>query len=300
MNEISDNSWWRNWKLWVAIAVVTGVLIVFLGLNASVPRLALFWLFGLGIGYVLQRSRFCFVSAISNFFLFRDTRLLEGILGGIFVATIGFAFIMYAIMPDPGPGFIRTGVLAAPFGWHLLLGGVMFGFGMLLAGGCIVGNLYRIGEGAVTAVVAFIGILAGMSLLQYSWPWWWQNYISKQSAFWLPASLGWTGAIATTLLVLIVLFVIVRAMRAKNVSVPLPMTTEAIAWPSRLARFGRSAFTAVWPLALGGVILGLINISMYWILDRPLSITGEVMHWTENLLNAVHLPPPPVVAVPGT
>jgi hypothetical protein len=168
-----------GWKTCAAILGCAGAVAVFLWLNTSLPRLALFWVFGLALGFVLQRSRFCFVSAVSNCFVFKDTRLLEGIMGGLFIATIGFAAIMRGIPA----GTIPDGAVVTPFGWHLLLGGVMFGLGMMLSGGCIVGNLYRIGEGALASVVAFIGILAGMGMLQFNWPWWWNGYISK-----LPAS----------------------------------------------------------------------------------------------------------------
>ena len=69
-----------NWRHVFASFALTGVLAVFCWLSLSLPRFALFWAFGLVFGFVLQRSRFCFVSAISNCFLSRDTRLLEGIL----------------------------------------------------------------------------------------------------------------------------------------------------------------------------------------------------------------------------
>ena len=42
-----------------------------------------------------------------------------------------------------------------------LIGGVIFGFGMILAGGCIAGTLFRIGEGYVASIMTFIGVLVG-------------------------------------------------------------------------------------------------------------------------------------------
>lgn len=289
----------NRWKLGAAVAGLLGVAAVFTWLNTSFSRLALFWLFGLAIGFVLQRARFCFVSAVSNCFLFRDTRLLEGVMAGLFIATIGFSAIMYQMMPEPGPGFIRSGALVTPFGWHLLLGGVMFGFGMLLAGGCIVGNLYKIGEGAVSAVVAFVGILAGMGILQFTWPWWWNNYIGKQSAIWLPAEIGWPGAIGLTLGIIVILYLILRLVRGKGQPKPV-LAAARLPWSSKLAGFGRAIFKQAWPLALGGVILGLLNVAMYLAVDRPWTITGEVMSWAQGLFNLVHIPPPPLEAVPGT
>jgi uncharacterized membrane protein YedE/YeeE len=294
MNETAVSPWWRNWKLWTAAAALIGALGVFLWLRQGMPRLALFWLFGLGIGAVLQRSRFCFVSAISNNFLFRDTRLMEGVLIGLFIATIGFAAVMYPQMPQPGDAFINSGIVVTPFGWHLALGGVIFGFGMLLAGGCIVGNLYRIGEGGLSALTAFLGVLLGMGILQFTWPWWWNNYISKLSAVWLPSKIGWAGAILLTLGVIAALYMLVRRSRDKSTAEPHRRLSFS------LKNIAGGVFKKPWPLITGGIILGLINILMLWQLDRPWTVTGELMTWAQGLFNFLHLPPPPFNAVPGT
>jgi uncharacterized protein len=295
MGEIKS-PWCRNWKLWAGLSGIAGALAVFSWLNSSFPRLALFWLFGLALGFVLQRSRVCFVSAVSNCVLFRDTRLLEGILGGLFIATAGFAFIMYRLVPDPSSGAIPLAAIISPFGWHLALGGVMFGFGMLLAGGCIVGNLYRIGEGGLPALTAFLGVLLGMGALQFTWPWW-RGYIGSLPHIWLPAEIGWPGAVALTLAVILLLFIVVRAMRVKNPPSPgsTPVSLAGIFTRTRGALLGRA-----WPLALGGIVLALINVLMFAVVDRPWTVTGELMSWSQGLFNLIRLPPPPFDAVPGT
>ena len=270
---------------------------VFFWLNTTMPRLALFWVFGLALGFILQRSRFCFVSAISNCFLFRDTRLLEGILGGLFIATLGFAFIMYRMVPDPTTGNIPLTAIVSPFGWHLILGGALFGSGMMLSGGCVVGNLYRIGEGGISAVVALLGIILGMGALQFTWPWWWRNYIGKLPTIWLPAKIGWAGAVALTILIITILFIIVRRAMVTTAPVSNPSNARLGA---KIAKAIKSVFTKAWPLALGGVALGIMNVLLFQAAGRPWTVTGEVMSWTQGLFTLVHLPPPPFDAVPGT
>jgi uncharacterized protein len=286
----------RRWKPWAGLSGIAGALAVFSWLNSSFPRLALFWLFGLALGFVLQRSRFCFVSAVSNCVLFRDTRLLEGILGGLFIATVGFAFIMYRLVPDPSSGVIPLAAIISPFGWHLALGGVMFGFGMLLAGGCIVGNLYRIGEGGLPALTAFVGVLVGMGALQFTWSWW-REYIGSLPHVWLPAEIGWPGAVALTLAVILLLFIAVRALRVKNP--PSPRNTP-VSLAGIFSRISGSLLGKAWPLALGGIVLALINVLMFAVVDRPWTVTGELMSWSQGLFNLIRLPPPPFDAVPGT
>ncbi len=293
---MADKSTVRNWKLWTGLAGIAGARAVFLWLNSSLPRLALFWLFGLLLGFVLQRSRFCFVSAISNCVLFRETKLLEGVLGGLFIATIGFAFVMHRMVPDPSSGVFPITAVVSPFGWHLALGGTMFGFGMLLAGGCIVGNMYRIGEGGLPALAAFLGVMLGMGALQFTWPWW-RGYIEGLPHIWLPAQLGWFGAVGLTLLVIAVLFIVVRALRAKA---PLAPRTAPPTLAGTFARMADSFLGKAWPLVLGGVLLALINVLMFQVVDRPWTVTGELMSWAQGLFNIIHLPPPPFDAVPGT
>jgi uncharacterized protein len=290
-----------TWKTWAAALGIAVAIAVFVWLNQTLPRLALFWVFGVALGFVLQRSRFCFVSGISNCFLFKDTRQLEGVMVGLFLATIGFAAVMNYVPAVSGGGVgIAAGAVATPFGWHLLLAGAMFGFGMMLAGGCIMGNLYRIGEGAVSALIVFIGVMAGMGILQFTWPWWWNNYISKLSSVWLPDKIGWAGAIALTLGVIIALYVILRIVRGRSEHTQIESCENTPAWPSRITRWGRAIFKTGWPLAAGGIVLALINIVMYWTLNRPWTVTGELMTWAQGLFDTLHLPPPPVGAVPGS
>lgn len=264
------------------------------------PRLALFWVFGLAFGFIVQRSRFCFVSAISNFFLFKDGRLLKGILGGLFVATIGFSVIMYLQVSDPASGIPSTAYVA-PFGWHLVLAGLIFGLGIMLAGGCIMGTLYRIGEGAVTSLVALLGIIIGMGVLQHNWSWWWSGYISRLPNVWLPAHIGWLAAVLLTLTVIGLLYWLVASKRnPDSVADESNASAESVPLKSRLSGVGKGIFVKNWPVAAGGVILGGVNILLYRTAERPWGLTGEVMRWAQNALDAVHLPAPPLATVPGT
>jgi hypothetical protein len=292
--------WWLNWKFWAGAVALAGAVAVFFLLRPGTPRLALFWVFGLAFGFIVQRSRFCFVSALSNFFLFKDGRLIKGILGGLFVATIGFAVIMYRQVPHPASGIPSTAYVA-PFGWHLVLAGVIFGLGMMLAGGCILGTLYRIGEGAIASLVALLGIIIGMGVLQHNWPWWWNNYISRLPNVWMPAHIGWIASIALTLLAIALLYwlVVSRENPDSVADGPKPIA-KSIPLKSRLSGLSKGIFINGWPLALGGIILGIGNILLYQYAQRPWGITGEVMRWTQNALDFVHLPAPPVATVPGT
>jgi len=294
-----------NWRTWLGLLGLTAAVIIFFAMNPGYPRLAIFWIFGLVFGFVLQRSQFCFVSGFSNFYIFRYGHMLKGILAGIAIATVGFAIIMYQLVPDPGSGNIPATAHVAPLGWHLVLAGLIFGVGMILAGGCIVGSLYRIGEGAVQAMVSLLGILIGMAFLLHTWDWWWPNYISQAPRVWLPQLIGWPGAVLLTLTILTLLFIIVhfresRSNTVENPSLRALRDLPAVSLRNRFSKITKTFFISFWPVILGGIILAVINILEYWAVGRPWGITGEISSWSAGMLNFLGLPPPQLITVPGT
>jgi len=285
-----------NWKVLAGLFAAIGAIVIWLFLLTDTPRLTLFWLFGLAFGIIVQRSRFCFVSAISNFALFRDGRLLKGILGGLFVSTIGFAVIMFGEVPHPVSGIPSTAYIA-PFGWHLVLAGTMFGLGMILAGGCFMGTFYRISEGMLTSLVALLGIIIGMGILQHNWPWW-NIYISQLKAVWLPQYIGWFGSLVLTLGVVTILYWLVAHYGSK--SVKTKRSAELLPLSARLNTVCKAIVIKSWPLALGGILLGGLNIWLFASAQRPCGLTGEVMRWTQIVLQALRLPAEPLATIPGS
>src|ERR671919_141113 len=176
----------RSLNLALGMASAATAFMILLG-AASIDRLlAVFWLFGLAFGFVLQRSRFCFTSAFRDLFLLGDARVMKGILAGLAVATAGFAVLMARLLPDVGFGSVPPGATVLPLGVHTLLGGTLFGIGMVLGGGCTSGSLYRAGEGYVGSMVALVGIMLGLEISSHTWNWWWAAHISRTPLIWFP------------------------------------------------------------------------------------------------------------------
>ena len=103
-------------------------------------------------GAVAQRTHFCTMGAVADIVTLGDWTRMRMWLLAIAVATIGFN-AMVAL------GWLRAGdsIYAAPRLLWLshLLGGAMFGFGMVLASGCGSKALVRIGGGSLKALVVF-------------------------------------------------------------------------------------------------------------------------------------------------
>ena len=108
---------------------------------------------GLLFGYVLQRGGFCLTRALSNVFLMGDATILRAYGLALLVAMIGVhALTAFGLLEVP----IR------PFRWVAnILGGGLFGVGMILSGGCSGSTWYRVGEGAIGACVVLLGFAMG-------------------------------------------------------------------------------------------------------------------------------------------
>jgi len=100
-------------------------------------------------GYFLQRGRFCMNSAFRDMLVLKDYTLLKAVIVALVVEMVGFHAM--ATM-----GIIRLN--PKPFFWGAnIIGGFVFGVGMVLAGGCASGTSYRVGEGMMGSFVALLG-----------------------------------------------------------------------------------------------------------------------------------------------
>lgn len=104
-------------------------------------------------GAIAQRTHFCTMGAVSDIVNMGDwTRMrMWGLAIG--VAMIGFYGMAAAGLIDPS----RTLYASNRFIWlSALVGGLMFGFGMVLASGCGSKTLVRIGGGNLKSLVVFV------------------------------------------------------------------------------------------------------------------------------------------------
>lgn len=106
--------------------------------------------FGLLIGIVMHRSRFCFVRAFRCPFMTGDADWVKAVAVSLMIYGLGVAVIKWNfIQPD-------TMGVYHPFWFGSLVGGLVFGVGMLLAGGCASGTLWRAGEGHVKLMLTLV------------------------------------------------------------------------------------------------------------------------------------------------
>ena len=267
-------------------------------------QFAMYWAFGLGFGFVLQRGRFCFASAFRDIFLLGHGRNMKGVLVGLAVGSIGFGLVMSRQVPMTFLGILPPSANVLPVGVHTALGGVLFGVGMVLAGGCVSGSLYRMGEGYVASWVAFAGLMGGLLASAFTWNWWWDRAISTAPSYWLPTWLGHPGALVVTLLALAAVYVGVLAIehRAGMVVPRTPRHPGAAGTVGgELRSVARTVFIDGWAIIPAGAVLGGLNVLLFTA-QEPWGFTGEVSRWSIAAASLVNLAPPPfegVANLPG-
>ncbi|ONN71605.1 selenium metabolism membrane protein YedE/FdhT [Pseudomonas oryzihabitans] len=121
--------------------------------------LGLATLFGLVFGGLIERAQICFTSAARDLWTTGRTQAATGILLGMAVACLGTF------------GAIQLGMAPKIFwiGPNAVIGGLLFGVGIVLAGGCETGWMYRAVEGQLHFWVVGLGNVIGGTLVAVYW-----------------------------------------------------------------------------------------------------------------------------------
>ena len=209
---------------------------------------------GLAFGILLQKARFCFVSAFRDFVAFKDTRVLKGLLAGIAVMTVFWSL-------QATFGYFR-GFWTPAWGLGSLIGGFVFGLGMTLAGGCASGTLYRAGQGYLQFWLVLLFMFVGYILFAFAFPvaetYYFQtlNPFDGQTLYLaLPFSPAVTGALAVAAGTLAYAFVKGRSQLPDDPSGGAGVTADARAQAS----IGASRSVAAVSTGLRGIAEGTVE-----------------------------------------
>jgi uncharacterized membrane protein YedE/YeeE len=203
---------------------------------------------GLVFGYALQRGGFCLTRAVSNVVLMGDATILRAYVLALLVAAAG----VHALM---ALGLVQMPI--RPFRWLANIGGgALFGVGMILAGGCSGSTWYRVGEGAVGAIVVLLGFAMGATTVSVG--------LLSPIREWAQSSAFTAGATPPTLHGLL------------GVSPWWIIVVLGVAAGVWLARGGAEPEHGKWPWPVTGVAVGALIAAGWWAStfgDRPVGIT---------------------------
>jgi len=174
-------------------------------------RLTLILILGISLGFVLQKSRFCLVSALRDPILIGMTELTRAFLLLVGISILGFALVSWVASQRNIPLALNV----FPLGVHTVVGGLLFGIGMVLAGGCSSGILMRIGEGFAMQWVALFGLIVGAVLGQRTVADW-RNVFGESEGIFLPDVLGWVPTLIVEIFVLLALWRLTRWWQKKQ------------------------------------------------------------------------------------
>ena len=115
--------------------------------------LGIFFLLSLVLGAISQRTHFCTMGAVSDVINMGDwTRARQWMLA-VGVAMVGFAALSHSGQIDAS----KTLYAGSRFLWlSAIVGGLLFGYGMVMASGCGNKTLVRIGGGNLKSLVVFV------------------------------------------------------------------------------------------------------------------------------------------------
>jgi uncharacterized membrane protein YedE/YeeE len=124
-------------------------------MEPTIPSLVIIggFLLGLAFGATVHRTHFCTMGAIADIALFGDWRRMRAWLLAIATALIGTQALQLAGLIDLRASFY----VATAWPWFaVIVGGLMFGFGMTQTGGCASRNLARLGGGNLKSLVVLV------------------------------------------------------------------------------------------------------------------------------------------------
>lgn len=172
------------------------------GLTAmNAPKLGLAMLFGVGFGLLIERAQICFTSAFRDLWITGRTHMAKAIIIGMAVSAIGiFSYVQMGLPPKI--------MWAGP---NAVLGGLLFGFGIVLAGGCETGWMYRAVEGQVHFWLVGFGNILGATILAYYWDDLAPSLATSYDKVNLLQTFGPLGGLLVTYLMLLAAFLLVVA-----------------------------------------------------------------------------------------
>ncbi|MDK2904162.1 MAG: uncharacterized protein PWR12_238, partial [Eubacteriaceae bacterium] len=121
--------------------------------------LPLFLMTGVALGYILTRSRYGFAGGFKRIYVTGEGSLSKALLVMFAISMFLAAGLQWSAVQmgiDP-PGLSSLKFLNI----SILLGGFLFGIGMILAGGCASGTLSDVGEGEGRSLIALVTFIFG-------------------------------------------------------------------------------------------------------------------------------------------
>ncbi len=139
--------------------VFTAIVIASFYMMSHSTKLGIAMLMWVMFGLLIERAQICFTSAFRDMWITGRTQMAKAIILGMAVSTIGiYSYLQLGMTPKT--------LWAGP---NAVIGGLLFGIGIVIAGGCETGWMYRALEGQVHFWWVGVGNIVGATILAYYW-----------------------------------------------------------------------------------------------------------------------------------
>ena len=260
-------------------------------------KLGLYTITGLAIGYLMQRSRFGFAGIVKKTYHMGNSELPKAVLFLLSISLIVVAAIQYnASVHDiviPGMSSVKT------ISMLTIIGGFVFGVGMIFAGACASGTLTDIGEGYIRAIIALftfcIGSVLGVAHLDSLK----QTVLADGFKFYFPDYIGYFGSVAFFLAFYALCYLGIKRYEASRKNAETFISEEYDEWEKPLAVKDETKFDLFsyatyhkffvqrWSFYVGAVLLSLLFLVVLSTTGKNWGVTTNFTYWGGWMLQSV-------------
>lgn len=263
-------------------------------------KLALHLTIGLTIGYVMVRSRFGFAGAIRRIYITGDSSLTKALMFLFSITLLATAAIHYGAYVNGADVFYRaveSGAAVIPGSDYVepanlatILGGILFGIGMMFGGGCASGTLTDAGEGEGRGLIVLFFFSTGALWGAHDMPWWTQSiFFDVHKQLYLPDVFGFVGTIALSLLGYLAIYIIAKKYEAKRRKENTLQVLEYDQWekelpePAEYKFFSKETyhkfFVKRWSYYTGAVFIMIMFVTILVTTGTSWGVTAVFAHW---------------------
>lgn len=286
-------------QYFVGFGIIIAMVIFAISLSNNDPRLALFLITGLAIGYVMQRSRFGFAGGIKRIYVTGDSSLTKALMFLLAISLLITAAIHYgaflggaevSFRAVGGANIIPGTQSVKPINLLTVLGGILFGIGMMFGGGCASGTLTDTGEGEGRSLIVLFFFIAGSLWGTYNMTWWESTVFSTWSTkVYLPDSFGYMGAIIISLLGVLAIYIFAKWYENKRKRAKTLILPQYAEWEKELPEtaeykfFSKETyhkfFVKRWSFYTGAILLTVMFETILLTTGKSWGVTSTFVNW---------------------
>lgn len=257
----------------------------------NIKNIELFYrvLIGLSFGYVLSRASIGFAGGVNRLSRTGSAMLPSSLMFMFFVTAVFTSFFIYE-------NEIAYKLNIYPINLGLIIGGLMFGFGMAFSSCCATGSLTDLASGFSRALVSVsflsIGVFFGFSVQKTS-PLVTESWISStrgelfQGGVFLPDLFkfdGFNGYLGAIILTAILAYIVTKLAHKYEKNYNKHQSVSATNETEDKSTIFELLFIKPWNMKISTVIIALLFASLLWLYDKGWSASGAFGLWFAKVL----------------